>query len=285
MSGLSLLFVAILLVVNVIGSLQDGEYAIILKHALQNNQTACDLQLHFQVRNQTVLPALVATSLFFNSSPASTSFNAQISTGIIECGGQTNALNCYANLHINSDPFVVGGDGQYNFSITPNPVGQLLHNVKLGSYTGTYTSLAGLPYSRADDVTNAFLWPVWRSPWPRQQSNDAPHYDHPRLLFRSQDVPALQTRARSTTGQAMIKVLKDKLDDGNFYIESAAVYCFLWQIEQNKSHAVEAAKVAMASVQGRPDADDRCMSDRTSGFHAISTFLLQILSTLPTSCD
>jgi len=64
-------------------------------------------------------------------------------------------------------------------------------------------------------TTTALAQP--QSPWPA----DVPGYvppepgDHPRLLFREADIPALREKAKTPEGQAILKRLREQLDGGD----------------------------------------------------------------------
>ncbi len=80
-------------------------------------------------------------------------------------------------------------------------------------HQSTIILLVGMVASRLLAADDARPWPApvpgWKAPKPGE---------HPRLLFRKADIPALRERAKTPEGQAILKRLRQQLNgsDGQF---------------------------------------------------------------------
>ena len=80
--------------------------------------------------------------------------------------------------------------------------------------------------------------------------------EHPRLVFRKSDLPALKKRAERPEGKVMIDRLKQQLA-GKFTIWHAAGYAFLYQITGEKKYADKAFDMAQDTLMQRANPDNR----------------------------
>ena len=80
--------------------------------------------------------------------------------------------------------------------------------------------------------------------------------EHPRLVFRKTQLPALKKRAERPEGKVMIERLKKQLA-GKFTLWHASGYAFLYQITGEKQYADKAFDTAQETLTGRANPDGR----------------------------
>jgi hypothetical protein len=80
--------------------------------------------------------------------------------------------------------------------------------------------------------------------------------EHPRLVFRKGDLPALKKRAETPEGKAILQRLDQQLAD-KFSLWHAAGYAFLYQLRGDKQHAVKAREMIEKIFAGEKDKDGR----------------------------
>lgn len=95
--------------------------------------------------------------------------------------------------------------------------------------------------------------------WPKPIANFQPvrPQEHPRLVFRSDELPALREKAKTPTGQAILAQLKRTLARQTIYYEGyvpnggyhAAGYCFLSLLNQDKQAAESAWQIVENSMK------------------------------------
>ncbi len=80
--------------------------------------------------------------------------------------------------------------------------------------------------------------------------------EHPRLLFREGDLPAIRKRAETPEGKVIVERLKQQLQ-GAFTTWHPAGYAFLYQLTGDEAYAKQAAETALAVIGGKGNKDDR----------------------------
>lgn len=97
------------------------------------------------------------------------------------------------------------------------------------------------------------------SNWPSPIENHtalAPN-EHPRIIFRKDDLPRLRhLAATNADAQAIVARLKDTLNRTNFTNWHAPGYCFLYQIEQDAQWAAKAQDALQQGFDGAWGTDD-----------------------------
>jgi len=144
--------------------------------------------------------------------------------------------------------------------------------VVVGNFSGTYDDcdttikcsrgrndlqFAGNHQRLAGNVTLAPIFPLFKPLWPAQASGVKPvePNEHPRLLFRKEDVQALKAAASTTTGQEYRKRLDASLQT-NFSVWQAAGYCLRYVLTGSMTDARAGASSATKVAQGSPDTLD-----------------------------
>jgi len=90
-------------------------------------------------------------------------------------------------------------------------------------------------------------------PWPADVKGWEPVKpgDHPRILFRKADIPALRKRAKTPEGKAILERIKMTFDKHRYTTWHAAGYAFLHVITEDKQYLDEAKKMAEWTFKGR----------------------------------
>jgi len=134
---------------------------------------------------------------------------------------------------ITGDKWVPGGQGEYTINLTRNPDGTLT-----GNHTGQYL---GTPMK--GKATGTFYAP-------QRDKNFAPlaPQEHPRLLFRESDLPALRQKFATPFGQAA----KERLEKSG----SPTALGLLYQLTGDKSYAKRAETEAEEYLAGRKPPGD-----------------------------
>jgi hypothetical protein len=134
---------------------------------------------------------------------------------------------------ITGDKWVPGGQGDYDIVLTRNEDGTLL-----GSFSGNYL---GVP-TKGKASGNFY------APKPDKDFVPIAPQEHPRLLFRAPELPALRKKFATPFGQAA----KAKLEASG----SPAALGLLYQLTGDKAYAAKAEKEAEEYLAGRkPGAD------------------------------
>ncbi|HBB33605.1 MAG TPA: hypothetical protein DDZ80_00700 [Cyanobacteria bacterium UBA8803] len=145
------------------------------------------------------------------------------------------------------DPWMrLVGEANYDIQL------RLHQNQLIGTYAGTF---ANQPVS--GEVNGTI-----RPHWPRQLPNHRPirAREHPRLIFRPHQLPALREKAKTSTGQAILAQLQKSLTSQIYYDgygpnagSHAAGHCFLALLNGEEQRAETAWQLVVNSInQPRP---------------------------------
>jgi len=95
-------------------------------------------------------------------------------------------------------------------------------------------------------------------PWPSPVEGWVPLKpgEHPRLLFRKSDLPALRKRAKHPEAKLILARL-NKLLQGPYTLWHAAGYAFLYQLTGDRKYAQQAKEHVDRALAGTPDRDRR----------------------------
>ncbi len=116
-----------------------------------------------------------------------------------------DALSLALDINVEGDPWMKGGRGQYRVALKRGTGGAPF----TGRYTGT---LRGVPVEGAADAE----WLPAR-PTPPADFQPIRPGEHPRLLFRQADLPALRAKAKTPFGQAALEKMTDGIGLGFRY--------------------------------------------------------------------
>ncbi|MGD1703975.1 hypothetical protein [Dapis sp. BLCC M229] len=150
-------------------------------------------------------------------------FNRADHDGIVNTIKKDNSWELQVKININSDPWIGGGEAEYLIELQPDKKDK---KQIVGSYSGTFNEqlVSGkvtgniTPYS------------------PRKIPNHTPisPREHPRLIFRQNQLPELREKAKTPTGKAILAQLENSLQQKIYYEAfvpnggyHAAGHCFL----------------------------------------------------------
>lgn len=163
-------------------------------------------------------------------------FNRAIHLGeVTEATVSPATMRLQVKLALGSDNWIKGGPSGYEL--------ELKRDAKSGALTGTfaggYVSLGG-PFTNRGAVTGRLLPAVTVE----QDFVPVQPGEHPRLLLRKSDLPALREKAKTPFGQAMVELLKQSTDP--------VALGLLYQLTGDRSYA-ERAKPATVKVMDNRD--------------------------------
>jgi len=127
------------------------------------------------------------------------SLNAMDHEGtIVSASMDGNAIALKIAMTVNPDPWVKGGRGEYTVNLTRDG------DKVAGTYTGTFEGM---------EVKGAARGKVRLGRWPAPVPGYVPLKpgEHPRLMFRASDLPALREKAKTADGKAMLALLEQQL--------------------------------------------------------------------------
>jgi len=124
-----------------------------------------------------------------------------------------------------------------------------------GTYAGTFDETAGTETAQGDAVGWLEPEPVYHNP------DHKPHgpAEHPRLMLRPADVPALREKLKTPLGQAFYDKAKDAKDP--------VVQGVLYHATGNEAHALEALRI----IQGYADIDGQSAQSGDFGHQLVRT--------------
>lgn len=165
--------------------------------------------------------------------------------GTVEVTHLNNAWQLQIKLKIQTHPWQKTPFQEANYAIELVP-----HQGKLiGSYRGRYNkrSLQG----KVNGTTAPY--------WPKPIANYQPlrPQEHPRLIFRSDELAVIRKRVQTPTGQAILARMQQQLDRQPIYYEGyvpnggyhAAGYCFLSWLNDDKQAAETAWQIVEKSMR------------------------------------
>jgi hypothetical protein len=133
---------------------------------------------------------------------------------------------------------------EYNIELIPQK------NQLIGAYLGTFN----------DRSLQGKVVGTINSPWPKQIANYQPikPEEHPRLIFRASQLPALQQKAKTPTGQAILAQLKKTFSQPIYYVlpqgygpnggYHAVGYCFLSVLNEDPQATATAWTIVEKSL-------------------------------------
>jgi len=137
-------------------------------------------------------------------------------------------LDLTIGTDITPDKWIAGGQGAYNISLTRSADGTLT-----GNFTGTYNGV-----KRSGPARGRIYEPVRA----RDYAPLAPQ-EHPRLLLRKRDLPALREKAKTPFGRAAMEQIEKA--------GTPTALGFLYQMTGDKSWAAKAEQEAEFYLAGK----------------------------------
>ncbi len=181
---------------------------------------------------------------------AAYAYNHNQHAGMVTASEAEGKLRLSVRLKIQPDAIAPGGPAAYEISLTR----------KDGEFSGTYTgtfidSPVGGPAAGRVTAAPVRAVPGWKAP-----AGD----EHPRLIFRKDDLPELRRRMETPEGRAILAMLKTRaplrqpaqVTDRHFSW-MAANWGAIWQLTGDKDAPRKAREVLMNEVITRPLPGDR----------------------------
>ena len=157
----------------------------------------------------------------------------------------------YVTLDVHPDPWVPGGEARYTVELTREG------DRFTGTYSGTFRDQA---------ISGEAGGTLAEEPWPAAVEGWQPLEigEHPRLMFRKADLPALRKRAATPTGQAIVARMKGLLGGGealpadrDFTLGHGVGFGMLYQLTGEQKYADLARQCTQLALDGRADKDKR----------------------------
>jgi HEAT repeat protein len=212
-------------------------------------------------------PCLMGYSAFFHRGRRVSHFGYMDHEGtVLEAREDGNAIRLKVALELNDDPWAGGGRLSAEIQLTraPGPPDDWRRGeVLTGSYTGEFlkrpspVSGPGGRFKVSGDANGFVMRKCWPSPvagWQPVRGDE-----HPRLIFRRADVPALRERAQTPTGRHIVARLTETLTRrGHWTLWHGMGYGMLWQLTGDRAYADLAREHTDHAVNGtRKNMDGR----------------------------
>lgn len=172
-------------------------------------------------------------------------------------------IRLVVDMTIHPDPWVPGGEAEYEIELHREG------NSLSGTFTGTY---------EGRQVEGKATGHIAEKPWPSPVEGRRPAApgEHPRLLFRKDDLPALRERAATPEGKAMLEQLRRLLGSteqvpgpgqaiGSYTNWHGTGYGLLYQLTGEQKYADLAREAVEMAMGGVPDRDRRYGFARPGG--------------------
>jgi len=162
---------------------------------------------------------------------------------IADVSGATGKVKLAVDVTVNPDPWVKGGEARYVLELERD--GPKVS----GSFAGTF---------KGREVKGPVAGTIRAHPWPKPDSTYSMHApgEHPRLIFRKSDLPALRARAKTPEGKALLARL-DAVLAQPWTLWHPMGYAFKYQITGDEKWAVKARQEIDAARGGRRQKDSR----------------------------
>ena len=211
-------------------SFPSGELSIVLDDALwrksQETIAFADIQLDFDCQKHTCSSEIWGYAANFNQ--------ADHEGKLVKLTQHSNQIQFQIQMHLNRDKWSQEGEADYSINLKQNG------NKLEGNYTGTHNgrSVQGQAFGIV-----------------QKQLKTIPNFvpiqpgEHPRLLFRQQDISALHSKAKTPIGKQIIANLIDALTtrpDRNFPANDALAYGLLYQLTNNTKYAKSAREILIS---------------------------------------
>ncbi|MFP4106022.1 MAG: hypothetical protein ACLFVU_08020 [Phycisphaerae bacterium] len=254
----------------------------------RNYELGSDLELYLKTHEGKWDTRVLGYSAFFQRGAKTMLYNWMDHEGtLIEHSREGNKLRLVVDMTIHDGPWVSGGPAKYTIELTENADGTLA-----GTYSGTFTKSkkdVGGPAGKIEPtgkVTGSIRQKYWPSPVPGVKPFEPG--EHPRLIFRKSDLPALRKRMKTPQGQAILARLyatlgsEDQMPEhyqkakkaygggnrvprGGYTLWHGMGFGFLYQLTGEKKYAELAKKAVDLALKGQRDRDQRYSFVRPGG--------------------
>ncbi|MFP4120530.1 MAG: hypothetical protein ACLFWI_05855 [Coleofasciculus sp.] len=170
-------------------------------------------------------------------------FNQADHQGILQTSQRGQLWNLDVQMQIYPDPWQsLEGEADYDIQLRLHEDNQLI-----GTYSGTVN----------DQPVKGEVQGIIRPHWSQPVANHPPlrPLEHPRLIFRQDQLPQLRQQAKTPRGEAILAQLQRSLDQPIYYDGyvptggyHAAGYCFLSLIQQDQAAATTAWQITVNSM-------------------------------------
>jgi hypothetical protein len=182
----------------------------------------------------------------------SRAFNQMDHTGTVTVvRDDSKTIRLELDVTVNPDPWVAGGPARYVLELARD--GERL----AGTFTGTFK---GQPVKGTASGTQR------AAPWPGPDAKYAMHApgEHPRLIIRKDDLPALKARAAAPHGQALLARLNETLARP-WTLWHPMGWAFKYQLTGDRKWAEKAREEVEAARQGKQQKDSRYSYTKPGG--------------------
>ena len=124
-------------------------------------------------------------------------FNKRYHNGRLVKHSMGEKVNLHVEVIYHDDPYRKGAYGEYEIEFDPKKEGVS------GSYKG---------HSNHEEVSSDQVFAtVWPQAWPAPTVPPLESGEHPRMLFRKQDLPKLRQRVRTDFGRSVIRAIRSRI--------------------------------------------------------------------------
>jgi hypothetical protein len=222
----------------IIESFLSGEVSIVLDNGLWRKSQETirfeDIQLDFDCQKSICSKQVWGYATNFNQ--------ADHEGKLLKVNQHGNPIQFQVQMHLNRDKWSQEGEADYFIELKRNG------NKLEGKYSGTHNG----------KTVEGQVWGIVQN-----QLRTSPNFvpvqpgEHPRLLFRQQDIARLRSQAQTLMGQQIVVNLIDALatrPDRDFPTNDAIAYGLLYQLTDNADYAASAREI-LASAMNTPEKD------------------------------
>ncbi|OZH54136.1 hypothetical protein AFK68_12830 [Hydrocoleum sp. CS-953] len=174
----------------------------------------------------------------------SQAFNQAEHDGIVNTIKKDNSWELQVKININSDPWRKGGEAEYLIELQPDKKDK---KQIVGSYSGTFNE------ELVSGKVTGNITPY--SPTKIPNHTPISPREHPRLIFRQNQLPELREKAKTQKGQAILAQLEKSLQQKIYYEAfvpnggyHAAGHCFLSLLNDDPQAAETAWQIVEKSL-------------------------------------
>ena len=149
---------------------------------------------------------------------------------VLNCELDPQYVDLTIEMNINSDPWIPGGRAEYEIALKGAGVNQFE-----GVFTGTFRGKRLSGKSSAERI---------ELPQPPKDFVPFKSGEHPRILFRKSDIPALKQKAKTSIGQVAMEKIKSEEND-------AVALGVMYQFTGDKIYAEKTIQLVRAKTKER----------------------------------
>lgn len=219
-------------------SFPSGEVSIVLDDGLwrKSQETIAfeDIQLDFTCQKPTCSQEVWGYAANFNQ--------ADHEGKLVKLTQHSNHIQFQIQMHLNRDKWSQEGEADYSIDLKQN--GNKLEGKYIGTHNGRSVQGQAFGIVQKPLKTTPNFVPIQPG-------------EHPRLLFRQQDISALRSKAKTPIGKQIVANLLDALairPDRDFPANDALAYGLLYQLTDNTKYAMSGREI-LTSVMKTPETD------------------------------